>query len=81
VKDHAVKEDANSKGQKKTKKKAAFGFTIKGHDMEDQHYIEVPFANEEKQALFCVFDGHGGADCAIAAKQKFSGVCFNFVTV
>jgi len=80
IRDYAVKEDMNAKGAKKTKKKVGFGSaSSKGCDMEDQNYIEFPFASDPKKALFCVFDGHGGKDCAIQAKKNFSSVFQKYI--
>ena len=40
--------------------------------MEDDHLVkEVEQPDGEKGMLFCVFDGHGGAEVANHAKKKF----------
>jgi hypothetical protein len=86
--DYGVKEDANSKGKKNRGRKGysfggASGGTSGGKDMEDTNLIVYPFPEEDSpstMALFCVFDGHGGADCAIEAKKIFPIVMKEKVT-
>jgi len=39
--------------------------------MEDQHLICYPFINDSKKALFCIFDGHAGKNCAVGATVHF----------
>lgn len=79
--EYGVKEDINSKGKKgrssgggSSRKGFSFGGTGGVKDMEDTNLICYPFPNEtspSSMALFCVFDGHGGADCAKEAKKIF----------
>jgi hypothetical protein len=68
--DFGVKEDANSKGKK--------GRSRKG--MEDVHLIVSPYPSDSSlstMSLFCVFDGHGGVECAAKAKKLFTDVFQN----
>jgi serine/threonine protein phosphatase PrpC len=44
------------------------GSTKAKPEMEDSHIMIVPFQDPSK-ALFCVFDGHAGKDCAVAAAE------------
>ena len=39
--------------------------------MEDTHIIKDKIGEKDSQALFCVFDGHSGKDCALMAAQYF----------
>eukprot|EP01119_Soliformovum_irregulare_P003406 TRINITY_DN1390_c0_g1_i1.p1 TRINITY_DN1390_c0_g1~~TRINITY_DN1390_c0_g1_i1.p1 ORF type:complete len:258 (+),score=65.72 TRINITY_DN1390_c0_g1_i1:424-1197(+) len=39
--------------------------------MEDMNFAESPFQENTKGALFCVFDGHGGKECAQAVRDIF----------
>eukprot|EP01114_Cavostelium_apophysatum_P005328 TRINITY_DN1616_c0_g1_i1.p1 TRINITY_DN1616_c0_g1~~TRINITY_DN1616_c0_g1_i1.p1 ORF type:complete len:1120 (-),score=407.57 TRINITY_DN1616_c0_g1_i1:97-3456(-) len=71
VKEFAVKDDINLKGARRTKKKATYWGGGTGKlEMEDQYFMEFPFGSQD-QGLFCVFDGHAGANCAITAKTAF----------
>lgn len=61
-------ENMNKRGLKRGKKLIA---------MEDVHIEIAPFAGENG-ALFCIFDGHGGKDCADKARQLLPKVHVNF---
>eukprot|EP01119_Soliformovum_irregulare_P020966 TRINITY_DN6865_c0_g1_i1.p1 TRINITY_DN6865_c0_g1~~TRINITY_DN6865_c0_g1_i1.p1 ORF type:complete len:613 (-),score=175.86 TRINITY_DN6865_c0_g1_i1:59-1897(-) len=69
IKEYAMTEDINKRGMRKKKNIMTGG---KG-EMEDQHLVMNPFS-ESNDAMFGVFDGHAGKDCAIAAVKKFSTI-------
>lgn len=78
VKDYSVKEDPNKRGLRRTKKKAQYWQGSGKVEMEDQHLILFPFGTQSR-GLFCVFDGHAGTNCALAAKAIFPKVFFFFL--
>eukprot|EP01125_Pyxidicula_operculata_P009133 TRINITY_DN3027_c0_g1_i6.p1 TRINITY_DN3027_c0_g1~~TRINITY_DN3027_c0_g1_i6.p1 ORF type:complete len:1063 (+),score=315.09 TRINITY_DN3027_c0_g1_i6:92-3280(+) len=69
----SVREDMNKQGLIRGKK----GFNLRGqsgskrYQMEDAHYCSFPFNKTHDQALFCVFDGHAGKDCANNLVKSF----------
>jgi len=71
VLDYASKEDTNKKGMRRAKK----GKTVHGSqtilEMEDRHVCCFPLAGDASKALFCVFDGHAGKNCADDAVKLF----------
>jgi serine/threonine protein phosphatase PrpC len=44
--------------------------------MEDQYFAAYPWEGDNNRALICIFDGHAGPKCAMAAKDVFPQVCF-----
>lgn len=62
IRSFSVREDLNKSGMRRSKKKV---------QQEDQFVAEFPFAADQFKGLFCVFDGHGGKECAIEAKTYF----------
>lgn len=71
IKEHSVQEDINKRGMRKSKKRSQVWQGSGKVEMEDQHSILFPFANDKKKALFCVFDGHAGKNCAVTAISTF----------
>jgi len=39
--------------------------------MEDSHLALTSFLNSEQKALFGVFDGHGGRECAVYCTENY----------
>jgi len=66
----AVSEDPNKRGLKRAGKEVAV-VNGKKEYMEDQNFAQFPFESDPTRALFCVFDGHGGKNCAVNAKYLF----------
>uniref|UniRef100_A0A6B2L5R3 PPM-type phosphatase domain-containing protein n=1 Tax=Arcella intermedia TaxID=1963864 RepID=A0A6B2L5R3_9EUKA len=58
---YSVSEDTNKSGLARSKKMTIDG--KRSSEMEDTHYCSFPFTSQNL-ALFCVFDGHAGKDCA-----------------
>lgn len=42
--------------------------------LQDENFCAVPFPRTGAGALFCVFDGHAGRECAVAARELFPQV-------
>ena len=65
VRDHYAAEDRNEAGLRRGKKQPVLS---KGgrptYEMEDAHLEAYPFDRKAQQALFCVFDGFAGKECA-----------------
>eukprot|EP01120_Amphizonella_sp_Union-15-10_P005148 TRINITY_DN15893_c0_g1_i1.p1 TRINITY_DN15893_c0_g1~~TRINITY_DN15893_c0_g1_i1.p1 ORF type:complete len:450 (-),score=112.38 TRINITY_DN15893_c0_g1_i1:23-1372(-) len=60
LRDVGGEEDINRPGLKKVKKPI---------QMEDVHYIEHPFREDQNRAWICVLDGHAGRKCAEKASK------------
>ena len=45
--------------------------------MEDAHIAVTDLVPGKKLSLFCVFDGHGGAEVALYAKEEFTNILQN----
>eukprot|EP01116_Phalansterium_solitarium_P016117 TRINITY_DN366_c0_g1_i1.p1 TRINITY_DN366_c0_g1~~TRINITY_DN366_c0_g1_i1.p1 ORF type:complete len:1177 (+),score=508.00 TRINITY_DN366_c0_g1_i1:146-3676(+) len=78
VRSFGVREDINKAGMRRAKKKT-LQFTKNGTvqaepQMEDMSVCEFPFEASPVQGLFCVFDGHAGKECAVAAQRLFPKV-------
>jgi hypothetical protein len=76
--DHGVRDDINKAGLRRVKKGKgihASGKTVL--QMEDVHVIIHPYGDDSNKALFCVFDGHVGKNCAVQAKSLFPGEFLN----
>lgn len=48
---------------------------------QDEYGIKLKFGGEETDALFCVYDGHGGRghDCARFAREKFPTILAKYI--
>lgn len=71
--DFGVREDINKAGLRRVKKGKGLHATSGKPvlQMEDVHTVVHPFGDDPNKALFAVFDGHVGKNCAIAAKNLF----------
>ncbi|KAH9600686.1 PPM-type phosphatase domain [Trypanosoma melophagium] len=52
-------------------------------NMEDEHVIDVTFPNgaeDSKEGLFCVFDGHSGKECATKCREWFPKIARAHIT-
>jgi len=73
-------EEMNKKGLIRSKK----GFNLKGADkskryqMEDTNVSAFPFCDCKDLALFCVFDGHAGRECADELTKIFPKILFHY---
>eukprot|EP01119_Soliformovum_irregulare_P019921 TRINITY_DN639_c0_g1_i1.p1 TRINITY_DN639_c0_g1~~TRINITY_DN639_c0_g1_i1.p1 ORF type:complete len:845 (-),score=262.54 TRINITY_DN639_c0_g1_i1:37-2571(-) len=71
VKNWGTKEDMNKKGMKKSKRTVSLGKEGTKKQMEDVNLVMCPFYDDVTKALFCVFDGHLGRNCAQDASLMF----------
>ncbi|XP_049852235.1 probable protein phosphatase DDB_G0279461 [Schistocerca gregaria] len=65
----AVAESVNKPGLRRSKKSVAIGRLKRAYEMEDVHFCEFPWNSNDSFGLFCVFDGHSGKECALAARR------------
>lgn len=69
---YGVREDINKAGLRRVKK--GKGIHASGKpvlQMEDVNVVLHPYWSDSNKALFAVFDGHVGKNCAIAAKEMW----------
>eukprot|EP01117_Protostelium_nocturnum_P000197 TRINITY_DN1026_c0_g1_i1.p1 TRINITY_DN1026_c0_g1~~TRINITY_DN1026_c0_g1_i1.p1 ORF type:complete len:711 (-),score=212.53 TRINITY_DN1026_c0_g1_i1:69-2201(-) len=66
-----VREDMNKKGLRRSKKMSMKFGTMTGGVQEDANFAAFPWNGDDKRAIFSVYDGHAGKNCAETAIQRF----------